>query len=80
MDHSSVSSSQRAGHAVEVLPADDSIEFEGLLADLSATFINVPATEVNERIAAAAEQLVEFLGFDRTTVMEVKDGDQLGGL
>jgi transcriptional regulator with GAF, ATPase, and Fis domain len=55
------------------LASTSSIEFEYLLANLSATFINIRPEEVNARIAAAADQLVKFLGFDRTTVLQFDD-------
>jgi transcriptional regulator with GAF, ATPase, and Fis domain len=59
------------------LASTSSIEFEYLLANLSATFINVRPEEVDARIAAAADQLVRFLDFDRTTVLQFDDA---GGL
>jgi RNA polymerase sigma factor (sigma-70 family) len=40
--------------------------FESFLADLSATFIRVPADQVDSRIEAGLRQIVEFLGIDRS--------------
>jgi RNA polymerase sigma factor (sigma-70 family) len=40
--------------------------FEAFLADLSATFISVPADQVDPQIVAGLRQIVEFLGIDRS--------------
>src|ERR1700756_3458160 len=40
--------------------------FETFLADLSATFVNVPADQVDSQIVAGLRQIVEFLGIDRS--------------
>jgi DNA-binding CsgD family transcriptional regulator len=40
--------------------------FETFLADLSATFISVPADRVDSQIVAGLRQVVEFLGIDRS--------------
>ncbi len=53
----------------------DPLAFERLLADLSATFINLPTEDVQARIEAAMARLVDFLGFDRTTFLEVRQTD-----
>ena len=44
---------------------DRPVPFESLLADLSATFVNLPATQVDSQIGLALRRLVEFLGMDR---------------
>ncbi len=46
-------------------PVKDRLRFEALLVDLSATFVHVPADQVDARIEAALRQLVEFLDVDR---------------
>jgi signal transduction histidine kinase len=45
--------------------------FEALLAELSATFVNLPAAEVDSQIELALRRLVEFLGVDRGGLAEV---------
>src|SRR5262249_18879042 len=49
-----------------VLPGPERLRFETLLANLSATFVNVPATEVDSQIESGLKQIVEFLDLDRT--------------
>ncbi len=44
------------------------LKFEALLSALSATFINVPVSEVDGKITQGLQRIVEFLGFDRSTV------------
>lgn len=44
------------------------LKFEALLSDLSATFINVPVNEVDGKIVQGLQKIVDFLGFDRSTV------------
>jgi DNA-binding CsgD family transcriptional regulator len=45
--------------------------FETFLADLSATFLSVPADQVDSRIVAGLRQIVEFLGIDRSGFSEL---------
>jgi RNA polymerase sigma factor (sigma-70 family) len=47
-------------------PSEDGPGFETFLADLSATFISVPADQVDSKIVAGLRQIVEFLGIDRS--------------
>ncbi len=42
------------------------LRFETLLAELSATFVNLPAAEVDTQIESALRRLVEFLDIDRS--------------
>jgi two-component system, NarL family, sensor kinase len=46
-------------------PAKDKLQFEELLAELSASFVNLPASQVDDEIEKALGLLVEFLGVDR---------------
>src|SRR5947209_198647 len=46
-------------------PVRERVQFETLLADLSATFVNLPASEVDSQIVWALRRLVEFLELDR---------------
>jgi len=47
------------------------LRFETLLADLSATFVNLPASQVDSQIESALRRLVEFLDVDRGGLAEV---------
>src|SRR4051794_11212637 len=51
-------------------PVHDRQSFEDLLAGLSATFVNLPADEVDSQIEAALMRLVKFLGTDRGGLAE----------
>ena len=54
--------------------AEDRLRFEKLLADLSATFVNLPSERLDEEIDSSLKTLVEFLGNDRSTLVKlVKD-------
>lgn len=48
------------------LPVQDRLRFETFLANLSATFVNVPVTEVDSQIESGLKQIVEFLDLDRS--------------
>lgn len=57
---------------------EERLRFEGFLAELSATFVNVPAEQVDSEIESALRQIVEFLGIDRSGFGEVSaDGKQI---
>src|SRR5262249_42583055 len=47
------------------------LRFETLLAELSATFVNLPTTQVDSQIEVALQRLVEFLGIDRGDLAEL---------
>jgi signal transduction histidine kinase len=47
------------------------LRFETLLAELSATFVNLPASQVDSQIESALQRLVEFLGVDRGGLAEL---------
>jgi signal transduction histidine kinase len=47
------------------------LRFEALLAELSATFVNLPAGQVDSEIESALRRLVEFLGVGRGGLAEV---------
>lgn len=48
------------------------LKFEALLSSLSATFINVAVSEVDGKIVQGLQKIVEFLGFDRSSVWRVE--------
>lgn len=54
------------------------LRFETFLAELSATFVNVPASHVDAEIETALRKIVEFLEIDRSGFGEVSaDGKQI---
>ncbi len=57
---------------------NERLRFETLLARLSATFINLPADEVDDQIERGLQQIVEFLGIERSGLWQFsEDGSQL---
>ncbi|HEY1376315.1 MAG TPA: ATP-binding protein [Gemmataceae bacterium] len=56
-------------------PLDERVQFETLLADLSAAFVNLPPGDVDGRIDDALRQVVELLGADRGGFGEVSETD-----
>jgi len=53
----------------------DRLRFEALLAALSATFINIPVSEVDNKIELSLKGVNDFLGFDRITVWQFSPDD-----
>jgi len=47
------------------------LRFEALLSSLSATFINLPVSEVDGKIVQGLQKIVDFLGFDRSTAWKL---------
>src|SRR5438874_4669630 len=57
---------------------DERLRFESLLSRLSATFINLPADEVDSQIERGLQQIVEFLGIERSSLAQFsEDGSEL---
>jgi PAS domain S-box-containing protein len=52
---------------------EELLAFERLLSDLSARFANVSGEQVIAEIEIALKQLIEFLGFDRSSFAEFTD-------
>lgn len=50
---------------------EERIKFEKLLADLSAIFVNIPASEVDEKIEGALQIVGEVLELDRSTFVQL---------
>ncbi len=53
---------------------EERLQFEGLLADLSATFVNVPFDQLDEKIDGSLKMLVDFLRNDRSALVEFDQG------
>jgi signal transduction histidine kinase len=57
---------------------DERLRFEQLLSRLSATFINLPAEQVDSQIERGLRQLVEFLDIERSSLGQFSaDGTEL---
>src|SRR5437660_1735390 len=52
------------------------LRFERLLAELSATFVNVAADQVDSQIEQALEQLVDALGVERSGFAQVSEDEK----
>jgi formate hydrogenlyase transcriptional activator len=55
---------------------EERLRFENLLADLSATFVNVPPEGLDEMINGSLKLLVEFLGNDRSTLIQFTEDNR----
>ncbi len=51
------------------------LQFEALLSDLSAPFVNLPVAEIGQKIEHGLQRIVEFRGFDRSTLWLFSDQD-----
>jgi transcriptional regulator with GAF, ATPase, and Fis domain len=49
---------------------EERVQFEALLADLSARFVHVPADQVDRMIEEAQRRIVQALGLDRSTLLQ----------
>jgi PAS domain S-box-containing protein len=57
---------------------NERLRFESLLSRLSTTFINLPAEEVDSQIERGLQQIVEFLGIERSSLTQFSDnGNEL---
>jgi len=52
------------------------LQFESLLADLTARFVSLPPAKVHEEIAVALRRLCDFLEIDRSTIWEFDAEDE----
>jgi two-component system, NarL family, sensor kinase len=66
---------EKAGCPV-ALSMRDRVQFETLLSDLSATFVNVPSQEVDAKVMLGLQRVVEFLGIDRSGLGQVVQGEK----
>lgn len=64
-----------SGQKLRDAAQDELLMFEALLSDLSATFINVPVSDVDRKIVQGLRKIVDFLGFDRSTVWQFSPED-----
>ncbi|HLO26738.1 MAG TPA: sigma 54-interacting transcriptional regulator [Geobacteraceae bacterium] len=54
---------------------EERLQFESLLSDLSAAFINVPVSDVDRKVEQGLQKVVDFLGFDRCSIwLMTEDG------
>jgi two-component system, LuxR family, sensor kinase FixL len=74
----SKASAADAEHASVLAHLDERLRFESWLARLSTTFINLPVEEIDSQIERGLQQIVEFLGVDRSSLGQFSgDGGQL---
>jgi formate hydrogenlyase transcriptional activator len=59
---------------------DERLAFERLLTNLFARFANVPGNRLEIEIENSLGRIVDFLGFDRSTLFEFGDGESLVAL
>ncbi len=64
-----------SGQKLRDAAQDELLKFEALLSDLSAAFINIPVSEVDRKIEQGLQKIVEFLGFDRSTLWQYSSDD-----
>jgi PAS domain S-box-containing protein len=58
--------------------AQEALDFERLVSDLSATFVNVDSEHVDVAIQEAQRRICWALDIDRSTIFQVLEGEQLG--
>src|SRR5262249_60382580 len=51
------------------------LQYEALLSDLAAGFINLEPEQVDQAIEACLRRIVEALGVDRSTLFQLSGGD-----
>ncbi len=57
---------------------EEKLQFEKIISELSAKFINLPWTQIDDEIDKSLKIIVEFLRFERGTLLELGDsGDDL---
>jgi transcriptional regulator with GAF, ATPase, and Fis domain len=56
---------------------DERLRFEQLLADLSATFVNLAAADMETKIEQGLQQIVKFLDVDRSTFLQFSEDQAL---
>ncbi len=56
---------------------EERLQFEALLSELSATFVNLPVSDVDEEIERWLRRITEFLGVDRSSLIQFSEGQEL---
>jgi formate hydrogenlyase transcriptional activator len=54
---------------------EERLRFETLLSELSARFVNMPADRIDSEIEDAQRRICEFLYLDRSTLLQVPEGE-----
>jgi len=52
---------------------EELVQFEKLISDLAATFVNLPVSQVDKEIERGLELMVDFLGADRGTISQFSE-------
>ena len=67
------SDTQDVGNRQVKQELEERIQFEELLSDLSATFVNIPTDAIDKEIEHGLETVVKFLGADRGILLQFSD-------
>ncbi|MBN1466584.1 sigma 54-interacting transcriptional regulator [candidate division KSB1 bacterium] len=76
--HESVTTASVESNEPRTASLEELLHFEKFISELSATFVNLPAPEVDGWIDHALKRVVEFMGLDRSSLIQ-SDGEG-GGL
>ena len=52
---------------------EDRLGFETMVSNLSAVFVNLPATQVDRNIEKGLEMIIEFLGLERASILKFSE-------
>ncbi|MDM4018247.1 sigma 54-interacting transcriptional regulator [Roseiconus lacunae] len=66
---------EAAEQASDTQRLQEQLEFERMLANLSAGFVNLPCDQLDNRIDEGLRTIVQFLGNDRSTFVEFVDDE-----
>ena len=63
--------------STETMPTEleERLRFERLLAELSAHFVNLPASQIDSNIEDAQRHLCELLDLDRSALFQLSEGE-----
>ena len=54
----------------------EQLKFETVLAEISATFISLPADQLDDKITEGQQRICETLGLDRSTLVQISDENE----
>src|SRR5579871_1288702 len=74
-DRGGKESSRQADDLSYLRLLDERLRFETLLSRLSTTFINLPADDVDSQIERSLQQIVDFLGIERSSLAQFSEDD-----
>jgi formate hydrogenlyase transcriptional activator len=74
--HESVTTASIKSNEPRTATLEELLRFEKFISELSATFVNLPAAEVDGGIDNALQQVVEYLGVDRSSLLQFRGDEQ----